>query len=555
MTAEGHPRRPRLATARPPAAPDRNQDLPLTRGIAPRYSRSTRTAEEASPSTPLHRGRQSPCADASDPAPRRAQGWAGALPSRRRDPIEPGGPTSTRLPPEDAQGRPADLRDAPPGRGGRDAEGSGRQVTDPPQATPGEQARRAGILGFVLCLTLPVILQVGSLNLPPARLFLLAVMPMAALALLTGRLGRILAADLLIALTALWWAGTLFLHHPPGTIYQYAGFTVLETWGGYLAGRFLVRTTGDFRFAAACLFGFLVLTLPAALLETQTGQPILIDALRGVIATQPIIDYPTRLGLHRAQVVFPHPILYGIFAAGAFALAVAVLNRRAPWPAALARGATVTAAAVSSVSSGALLALSVQAALFGWNRLLSTVRARWWLLLGLGAGAYLILDLLSDRTPAHLLASYISLNPQTAYVRIQTFEIGWDLIRAHPLSGVGLGPWAPPGWPVPSVDNFWLLIAMRHGVPGFLLFAGGVAALTLAVARRPLGRSVERATREGWLIALAGFGAALTTVHAWAGLFVWILFLLGAGAFLAAPSAAERPRPQLPYTRALGDRA
>ncbi|MEM6264029.1 MAG: hypothetical protein AAGI38_16060, partial [Bacteroidota bacterium] len=32
---------------------------------------------------------------------------------------------------------------------------SGRQVTDPPLATPGEQARRAGILGFVLCLTLP----------------------------------------------------------------------------------------------------------------------------------------------------------------------------------------------------------------------------------------------------------------------------------------------------------------------------------------------------------------------------------------------------------------
>jgi len=39
-------------------------------------------------------------------------------------------------------------------------------------------------------------------------------------------------------------------------------------------------------------------------------------------------------------------------------------------------------------------------------------------------------------------------------------------VRAHPVFGIGYGDWARPNWIPASVDNFWLLTAMRHGVPG-----------------------------------------------------------------------------------------
>ena len=66
-----------------------------------------------------------------------------------------------------------------------------------------------------------------------------------------------------------------------------------------------------------------------------------------------------------------------------------------------------------------------------------------------------------------------------------------------------------------SVDNFWLLTAMRYGLPAFLLLVAGIAANLVQIVRQPgLGERLAD-LRRGHVIATIGLAMTLGTVHAW----------------------------------------
>ncbi len=433
---------------------------------------------------------------------------------------------------------------------------------DPSFATRAPVARKAGpprlVLGlFVLSLMVPVILTVGPFNLPPSRLFLLILFFPAVFFWITGQAGRIRTVDILIGMTTAWWVLSLFYNHPIGGIFQQAGFTVLETFGAYMVGRTFVRTPQAFTlFVRYCFLAVLVM-LPFAIVETQTGRPILIEALRRVATTVPIITYEPRLGLERAQVVFQHPILYGIFCAATFGMVVHVLNRNASHLTAVFRGAVVTVATITSVSTGAFLTLVLQFGFIAYNRILARIPWRWTLFAGLFALVYIVIDIGSTRTPFHVFVSYLTLNTGTAYNRILIFEYGMQNVARSPIFGIGLRDWIRPIWMVPSVDNFWLLITMRHGYPGLLLFLGAILLLIRQLSFTELKSAEARAIRTGYLVSLGGFMIAAVTVYIWSGIYIWFLFLLGAGVWMLdwqegeeTPAGPARRRPL--YSRQKG---
>lgn len=101
----------------------------------------------------------------------------------------------------------------------------------------------------------------------------------------------------------------------------------------------------------------------------------------------------------------------------------------------------------------------------------------------------------------------------------------------NPAFGIGLNEWRRPFWQHATLDNFWLLITMRYGIPGFLLLAGTIAVSGLSIASAK-GLTPEEANyRTGYLIALASGIVVLGTVHIWESPVAFFMAYIGAGAW------------------------
>ena len=116
--------------------------------------------------------------------------------------------------------------------------------------------------------------------------------------------------------------------------------------------------------------------------------------------------------------------------------------------------------------------------------------------------------------------------------RLDVYYYGTLQVLATPWYGVGLGEWARPFWrPHPTVDSFWLMTAIRSGIPAVVLLIG---ALLLGMARIAAARGLDEDGvhyRSGYMIALTGLLLVLSTVHIWGPVNVFVMAYLGAGAW------------------------
>jgi O-antigen ligase len=105
----------------------------------------------------------------------------------------------------------------------------------------------------------------------------------------------------------------------------------------------------------------------------------------------------------------------------------------------------------------------------------------------------------------------------------------------NPFLGIGLNAWERPYWLAGSMDNFWLLIAVRYGIPGFLLIAMAYLSLVWKVVRKNLGESGQSwQFRRGWAFMQIAMILTLCTVDVWDTPLSYVFFMLGAGAWLTA---------------------
>ena len=119
----------------------------------------------------------------------------------------------------------------------------------------------------------------------------------------------------------------------------------------------------------------------------------------------------------------------------------------------------------------------------------------------------------------------------------------------HPFFGIGQGEWVRPYWRGhPTIDNFWLAIAVRYGLPALVFLWFGIACNALAILLRTGLDPDEQRQRRGYLIALAGLLMILVTVSIWGPVSTFVLTYFGAGVWFYA-----RDRPRLgPGSRAAG---
>ena len=435
---------------------------------------------------------------------------------------------------------------ATPGRPARPGPSS-----DQPSAAPAAARARLPrpVFFYLLAILLPLFLDVGPVLLSTVRVVLLVLIVPMTLNLLKGAYGRLLWTDIFFFVHTAWIAFSLSQTEGWNTAISQTGSAGLEFIGGYLMGRAYIRDAATFRAMMRFLVTAVLVLFPFAVLEAQMSPPLMVTLLKKIPVFGTIGDanMDIRLGMERVQSVFPHPIHYGLFCSSIFSLVLiglkGVISDFRRWLMVGIVGLSV----FLSLSSGAILPIVMQSGLFVWSKMTGRIQNRWWLLIGLTVVAYVAVDLLSNRTPIRVFMSYATFSPHNAFYRGVIFDWGYDNIMGNaargippaPLFGIGLGDWVRPDWMhSSSVDNFWLVIGLRYGVPGVLTLAIGYGLMVWRVSLAPLSDPALMLLRRAWVFTFVGLTFTLCTVHIWTAMYSYTFFLMGAGAWFL--TAAQR---------------
>ena len=390
---------------------------------------------------------------------------------------------------------------------------------------------------YLIAVMLPIGFNLGPIYLTLIRLVLLATIIPLTFQLLSGKFGGILIPDVFFFLHVFWIIIAITVNDPDRAL-EYVGSTAIEFIGSYVLARAYIRTSEDFLLLSRALVLMIVLTLPFGLYELVTNNPLILQFLERIpgIRTEWVVRGPDeiRMGLFRVQGTFPHPIHYGIFASMGFALCFIGLKGVYGNTKRYIASGTMVLCTFLSLSSGALLPVMLQIGLIFWAMIFNFTRYRWLILGILTGAAYIVVDILSNRGPIMVFMSYATFSPWNAYWRALIFEFGMNNVWANPWLGIGItADWVRPNWMhTSSVDNYWLVMALRYGIPGFLFVAIGFLQPLWPIGRRSFDSDqLLWQQRRAWMFLFIGLTMGLATVHVWSTLFSFIFFMFGAGMF------------------------
>lgn len=394
---------------------------------------------------------------------------------------------------------------------------------------------------FVASLIVPNYFYAGSVRLAPFLIVLLVLFIPLVMMWLMGLAGRRILPDWLIAFVCLWSTLALIVAHGVGEALEPAGVIWLQVFGSYLLGRMSVKSAHQLK-AVAMVYAVVVLALlPFALFESLTSRPLYLEIFGYLGPTYAVNIMEPRWGLTRAQGAFEHPILFGIFVTSLFGLVfyqARHAKRRLLYALALP---AIFATGFVSLSTGALLCLFVQCGLIVWDWMFRRYPQRWRVLMILVVAAYVVVDLLSNRSPFHVFVDYLTFNSGSAYNRILIWQYGTAEVWRHPLFGIGLGDWLRPWWMSPSMDNFWLVMAVRYGLPAVLALAVAFLVILTRLGRADYPDEVRQDLRKGLAISIVGVFVAIGSVHLWNATFCWLMFLMGSAVWLTNPTGKTEP--------------
>lgn len=434
--------------------------------------------------------------------------------------------------------------------------GFGRR-TDAGSAGGGMSLPRTGlpvvVVLYLICVVLPIAFYAGPIFMTTLRMMTLALVIPLTVNLLMGKYGRIIPTDYLF-FAHLGWAGIALWVNNPDQVVQQIGSVGIEFLGGYLIGRAYIRTPESFAALCRMLMLLVLFSIPFAIYEANTGRPIIVDYLRRLpgLTSVAMVDIDKRMNLERVQWTFAHPIHYGLFCSVAFSLVYVALQGLMSDAKRIVASLMILCSGLLALSSGALLAMVMQLGLISWYTLFRNVANRWKILVGLTAFCYVTVDLISNRTAIQVFLSYATFSPHNAYWRMIIFDWGLDNIIGNaergipgsPWFGIGLNSWIRPHFMHSgSMDNFWLVMGVRYGIPGFALLAAGYIYVIAKVMRRDFSASlVLTRFRRAWVFTFLGLTFTLSTVHVWTNIYSFVTFMFGAGVwFIAAEASRDAP--------------
>ncbi len=415
------------------------------------------------------------------------------------------------------------------------------------------------VLMFLMSLMIPLSGDLGTLRMTPYTAILLVGFAPWFFSWLGRKKTPIILPDVLVMLFCAWASLAIIYNHGWDNAVQPAGLLWVQTLGAYLLGRLMIRSHRSMRFMVMSVAVLLGLMMPFVIVESVTGEKMILHAFSMLGTTPAEVTADKRFGLSRAQGAFEHPILMGVFCASMVSIVLYSLRSSSkPFFRFIAAPITIISS-MASLSTGALLSLNVQFGLMAWGRIFRDNVQRWKMLGMLLAGLYFTVDALSNRTPFHVFVTYATFNQTSSYNRILIWQFGSAEALRHPLFGIGFGEWERPSYMSGSMDNFWLVQAVRFGIPAFLLLASAMVIILRRMGARQLPTEALRMTRQGIMFSLIALSTSIISVHLWNASYVWFCFLMGACVWpivlpLAQSDALSSPKDAAPIAPAIAPR-
>jgi O-antigen ligase len=395
------------------------------------------------------------------------------------------------------------------------------------------------VISFLVGLAVPWIISIGPLSLSVYRLVLLVFLLPCLFSWMRGTLGFRLP-DLALFIYSGWAAIALFAAHDSSAATQTSGILFIETMGAYLLARRYIRDAADFRGMVLVLMMVVLALAPFAVYEWITGSKPILSALSTIFPTVEVTMMTPRWGLWRVQGPFSHSIEFGLFCTSILALTHLAWGHGCNFASRWLLTALVAGTTFLSMSSAPISCLVFQAMLIGYTWVLRRNGSKWAILWSIVAIGFLVVQLGSEQGAAKFFISHFTFDPQTGWYRVAIWDFGSASVLNHPLLGIGLADWDRPRWMASdSVDNFWLLTAMRYGMPALILLFGSCIYMMIAVTRAKSADKTIEVCRVAYLICMTTFFFVGMTIHFAHGIYAWFMFALGSGAWLMD---TKRPR-------------
>jgi hypothetical protein len=399
--------------------------------------------------------------------------------------------------------------------------------------------RRANLLAALFALVgivLPEELQISlgpGVTFTPGRISA-ALLFFPALLVLCRSSRRLLLCDFLAPATAGWMivasVGSVGVSAIPT-----AGGDALDFLGGYLIARayFFGRPALDTFVRVLKVLAIIVIILAVA--DNISGTLIIhkvAESISGNIITDKTVPFEEtqgwREGWVRAASTFVHPISFGVFCA----LTAAILLY---WEKNLLDRSVVAGVCflgcILSLSSAAIIAVSIILVVFAYDHLLRRYSWRWsafWITIGTVMFATLIVT----AHPLNWVLSHLTFNPQTGFYRMMVWDVALTYIAQSPVIGYGyqFNDFVLDN----TVDSVWLVLSLRFGVPMVALFFLTNVATFFPSQRDFKGTSdvpLDQMRRAFTLVLLMFMFTGLTT-HFWKSMLTFWGLCLGVRASL-----------------------
>lgn len=400
------------------------------------------------------------------------------------------------------------------------------------------------LLLLILVVMVPIefSLKLGSLSLTASRLYLVFLTFM-----ILPYLGdlKLRIFDWFFIAHVAWVCIAYAKIYGPGGAIEMSGSYFLEFLTVYLAARIYLQRIEQIRSVVKLLFFMAFFSAILALPEALTGVHFIHDLGTAITGITYRLNNEMRMGIYRASSFFEHPILYGVFCASSFGLmwftsSTAQRIYRAP---------ILMLATWFSASSAPLLVLLIQISLIIAERFTRHLKRRDKLLAWAAAAFVLAMQTFTGRGVVGIV-TMITINPGTAYTRRAQWNFAIDDVLRHPWLGFIPSTYTRPFWLAPSIDNWWLLIMMRSGIPSLILLALSILFMWIAIAKRQDVPPLFSQLRTGWGLMMIAVLLGAATVTFFGKLQPLFSFYLGMGAALAtcALPAADAGRTQIPQS-------
>lgn len=377
-----------------------------------------------------------------------------------------------------------------------------------------------------------VCIHIGENFLYMDRIAMLLAMPMVANALWRGAIKFVLP-DWLILFFGVWlMVAVSQVHGFQKAIVTGASLSFDQIAGYYLA-RVTFRSLDDIRRA-------LILVAPGFFLA---GLSVAIESVTHYIFVRPIaaaifgnihfvygiddaVFKQVRFGLMRGNGPWIHPILAGLHLSTL--LAIYWMSGIRGWPRLLALLAAFFS--IFSISSAGILALTMLLGCLSFDWLCRRVaELNWrWVVAGLVV-TILLVETISNRGLVGLVVVYATYDPGTGYFRQMIYTYGMMSVWAHPWFGIGFNDYVRPAWMLtPSVDNHFLLTAMRYGIPAAVaLLAACLSAIVALIRSERYATEKDARFYRGIIMSFAVLTLMSFTVMLNGGTQTWFTLLLG----------------------------